>query len=151
MSAILNTLKKLEEEKSVFEQNLDVQDLALHHEFGSTSSFFQISRKRNNLLLILLAFIFTIIVVSLFFYFKSTKFQSTQKLVSNGTFGPTKNSGFNKIMLPKNTSVSGISATRYFFSTTSHHPMRAPGILIFPAFEGTSAWRVRLIARTPPE
>jgi hypothetical protein len=109
MSAILNTLKKLEEEKSVFEQSLDVQDLALHNEFGSTSAFVQISQKRNNLILIASIGIFLIISVSLFFYFKPTQTSSIQKAVSNSFFDIPKSSDLSEINLQKSVSVSGIS------------------------------------------
>jgi hypothetical protein len=109
MSAILNTLKKLEEEKSVFEQSLDVQDLALHNEFGSTSAFVQISQKRNNLILIASIGVFLIISVSLFFYFKSTQTKINKKLVLNSFFDTPKSSDLIEVKLPKGASVSGIS------------------------------------------
>jgi hypothetical protein len=109
MSAILNTLKKLEEEKSVFEQSLDVQDLALHNEFGSTSAFVQVSQKRNNLILIVSISVFLIISVSLFFYFKSTQTPIGQDSVSNSFFDIPKSSDLNEVKLPKGASVSGIS------------------------------------------
>ncbi len=109
MSAILNTLKKLEEEKSVFEQNLDVQDLALHNEFGSTSSFVQVSQKRSNLIVTASIIIFLIIAVSLFFYFKSTQSQVIQKPASNSFFDSPKASDLNEVKLPKGALVSGIS------------------------------------------
>ena len=109
MSAILNTLKKLEEEKSVFEQSLDVQDLALHNEFGSTSAFVQINQKRTNLILIASIGIFLVISVSLFFYFKPTQTSISQKLVSNSFFDAPKSSDLSEAKLPKGSSVSGIS------------------------------------------
>jgi hypothetical protein len=109
MSAILNTLKKLEEEKSVFEQSLDVQDLALHNEFGATSAFVQVSQKRNNLILIGSISIFLIISVSLFFYFKSTQTPNGQNSVSNSFFDIPKSSDLSEVKLPKSASVSGIA------------------------------------------
>jgi hypothetical protein len=108
MSAILNTLKKLEEEKSVFEQSLDVQDLALHNEFGSTSAFVQISQKRNNLILIASIGIFLIISVSLFFYFKPTQTSISRKSISNSFFDVPKSSDLSEVKLQKRASVSGI-------------------------------------------
>ncbi len=109
MSAILNTLKKLEEEKSVFEQSLDVQDLALRQEFGSTSPFVQTSQKRNNLIVIAAVIVFLIIAAGMFFYFKSNPSQISLELAPNKFFYPPKHSNLNKIELPKGSSVSGIS------------------------------------------
>ena len=112
MSAILNTLKKLEEEKSVFEQDLDVQDLALHQEFGSTSSFVQVDRSRNNLILIVSVAIILLISSSLFFYFKSYQSENNQKLASKSFFEPPKNSSFKEVKVKKSSSVSGISMSQ---------------------------------------
>ena len=108
MSAILNTLKKLEEEKGVFEQSLDVQDLALHNEFGSTSAFVQVSQKRNHLILIGSIGVFLVISVSLFFYFKSTQTSGGQQSVATSFFDIPKSSNLNEVKTLKNTSVSGI-------------------------------------------
>ncbi|GEM_PF-2795906 len=108
MSAILNTLKKLEEEKSVFEQSLDVRDLALHKEFGSTASFFRISQKRNNLFVTISSIIFLISSLVLFFYFKSN--QSIDKDFTPSNFFETaKSLDVNEVDLPQGALVSGIS------------------------------------------
>ena len=109
MSAILNTLKKLEEEKSVFEQNLDVQDLALHQEFGSNSSFVQVNRNRSKLIIVALPFIILIVLVSLFFYFRPINSHEKQSLAINSFFDNSKVTSLNEVKLPKNGSVSGIS------------------------------------------
>jgi hypothetical protein len=108
MSAILNTLKKLEEEKSVFEQSLDVRDLALHKEFGSTASFFRISQKRNNLIITISSIIFLISSFVLFFYFKSSQSIGNDFAPSN-FFETAKSSKVSGVDLPQGASVSGIS------------------------------------------
>ncbi len=109
MSAILNTLKKLEEEKSVFEQSLDVQDLALHREFGSTAPFVQITQKRNSLIIIASVSIFLIVLAGMYFYFKSNQSQISKDLTPNSFFDSPRQSDLNKVELPKGASVSGIS------------------------------------------
>jgi hypothetical protein len=109
MSAILNTLKKLEEEKSVFEQNLDVRDMALHEEFGSALPIFRVSDSKRGVIFISVGTSFLILLVVLFFFFKPIKKDLSPHLPLNHLLDNSEASNSKRVNAPKVDSVSGIS------------------------------------------
>lgn len=62
MSTILKTLRKLEEEKSVLDQNLDITGMILH---GETSPSFRVEKKRSRIFGLIVTLILAAVLVAL--------------------------------------------------------------------------------------